>query len=750
MNKPKDINYNKSSKKNRLVFSAIMVSFPIVFFVFIEIILRLFNYGDNYSLFTDLENQKGTEYMVVNPFVGKKYFQKLPSTSPRHDYFLKNKPENGFRVFVMGSSSVYGFPYEENGVFTTILEKRLQDAYPNKHVEVINTAITAINSFTLYDYIDDILKESPDAVLIYAGHNEFYGAFGAGSVERNMNSRSLIRMHLSLMDIKIYQLLNKVINKVRYGDDGYVPEDAVRGTLMKIIAKNKEIVYHSPEYRSCMEDFQKNLHDLVTKATKNKIPVFVSQLVSNVNDLKPFSSISTDSIESAEEVFKKALLLEQQGNFEEANTAYKKAKDLDCIRFRATEEANDIIEKICNENNAHFVPMIQYFEEASPNGIIGKELMTEHIHPNFNGICIFADAFYKSIKQSGIPGDHVDNALIRNKAYYAKNWPFTKLDSLSAHHKIHILVNDWPFKPFKALTSDDYMNAYIPVSLVDSLAFKAVFDVSYSIYDAHLELAKKFKANEKYLLAFYEFYAAALCRPFSLEATLEAATCLMYNADFSLALSFFQQSLDYAETYYAYYNIAEIMFLKQEYSEAIEILNKADNLAETEIEKLDVMKKRHKIYHFSNQYEKVKILGEQIKKVEKDFNTQYPDAKTPYMYLLPNQVEDIVNKAYLAYKEKDFDMALKLFKASLDIKETSLANRSIGDILAMNDDKNALIYYKRAYVDYSNDLPFLYNLAVLYLQYQYVEKAKEVIAEMKRIAPDYKNIKLLEEYINSI
>jgi len=36
--------------------------------------------------------------------------------------------------------------------------------------------MAAINSYALLDMVDEVIQQSPDAVLIYTGHNEYYGA----------------------------------------------------------------------------------------------------------------------------------------------------------------------------------------------------------------------------------------------------------------------------------------------------------------------------------------------------------------------------------------------------------------------------------------------------------------------------------------------------------------------------------------------------------------------------------------------
>ena len=191
MNEQKKPELAKIPKAKRILFNIILLLLPFIILIFLEIILRIVNYGDNLKLFIDFPGKEMQEYKIVNREIGKKYFQKLEYSNPCHDMYLKEKPINGFRIFVLGSSTVLGFPYEESLMFSRILQERLQNSYPEKYIEVVNTALTAINSYTLYDFIDEVLKEEPDAILIYAGHNEFYGAFGLGSAEKPIKYRKL-------------------------------------------------------------------------------------------------------------------------------------------------------------------------------------------------------------------------------------------------------------------------------------------------------------------------------------------------------------------------------------------------------------------------------------------------------------------------------------------------------------------------------------------------------------------------------
>lgn len=73
--------------------------------------------------------------------------------------------------------------------------------------------VAAINSFMLLDFLDEALEQRPDAILIYAGHNEYYGALGAASTVTLSETASLIRLYLWLQHFKTIVLLRDAINR---------------------------------------------------------------------------------------------------------------------------------------------------------------------------------------------------------------------------------------------------------------------------------------------------------------------------------------------------------------------------------------------------------------------------------------------------------------------------------------------------------------------------------------------------------
>ncbi len=171
------------SLRKKRVFFVMVLSLPLVIFILLELLLQLINYGDNLDLFIDAPADF-PQYQMANPKVARRFFNRVTAVpSPPMDLFLKHKPAKGYRIFVLGGSTAAGYPYSANVLFSRILQRRLSDAFPERKIEVINLAMSAINSYALLDFMDEVLNKQADLILIYAGHNEYYGALGVASAE---------------------------------------------------------------------------------------------------------------------------------------------------------------------------------------------------------------------------------------------------------------------------------------------------------------------------------------------------------------------------------------------------------------------------------------------------------------------------------------------------------------------------------------------------------------------------------------
>lgn len=121
----------------------------------------------------------------------------------------REKPAGTYRVFLMGGSTAYGlgglwphiqndYPVLDNSeTIDAYLESILQAALPDRHVEVINAAITSTWTHHSLIYINQAIRGyDPDMILFLDGFNDFYftdpGHDQFGSYSYNLPSRVIM------------------------------------------------------------------------------------------------------------------------------------------------------------------------------------------------------------------------------------------------------------------------------------------------------------------------------------------------------------------------------------------------------------------------------------------------------------------------------------------------------------------------------------------------------------------------------
>lgn len=484
------IKTESKSKKPPKWFYLVLVLIPVLFFVLLEFGLRIFNYGYDFTVFkvvTDYHADK----LFLNPEIPYKYFygtRSVPSALP--DGFDKDKKPNAFRVFVLGGSSTAGWPYVPNASFPRQLKRKLELLYPQNNIEVINLGISAINSYTLRDFIPAILDQKPDLILIYAGHNEYYGALGVGSTVSIGSSRNLVNLYLWLYNFKTTQLLRDFISWV-YGifKDTEKATEASNETLMSQMIGNSLIAYNSDEYWAGIKQFEGNLDDIIEMILDKNVPVIIGKLTSNLREQKPFVSIKTEKYPAAEEVFIKANEELEKGNIEEARKLFFLAKEYDALRFRAPQKINEVISEIGNKFKVPVVDIDSVFRKLSPYELVGYNLTVDHLHPNIDGYRLIADTFYDEMKKRNLlpKGQRADLSEEKADSILKANFPFTALDSTLANFSIIVLTGQYPFVP-KGTPNYKMLN-YKMSSIVDTIAAQ-IFNEQLKWETAHSKLAE--------------------------------------------------------------------------------------------------------------------------------------------------------------------------------------------------------------------------------------------------------------------
>jgi len=529
----------------RVLFSFVTV---VLIFVIGEVLLRVAGYGGEYPLFIKTE-LGGKEKWQVNREVTRRYFNLKDDVIPEasEELFDVERKEKSLRVICLGGSTTAGFPYEVNATFPFQLQYRLRNALLDHYVEVVNLGISAVNSFTVRDLMPEVLQADPDVIVVYMGHNEFYGAYGAASSISFTQNPSLVRAHFALKGYRVYQLLNDVIR----GAGGLFADTETNASLMQRLAEDRTIEKNDAVFRAGVRNFEENLSAIVEMARADTVTVILSTLVSNLADQRPF--VSADfSAPAVREKYLRALSLRENGNTDEAlqllrevtqndstvadahfemgktllmkddslaaREAFVRAREHDMLRFRAPEAINARIAFLAEKHNVPLADMGVVFEAASPEGIPGGTLFHEHLHPNFDGYRLMAQTFFEVMRRLQVlnppkPIAYEPRLLKQSNindilnGYRKTRGSVTDLDLEFGHLRAQLLTNRWPFKSGGDAFEIKPSNTVDPQTA--NLAYRHLKnEISWS--EAHYNLAEYYASQKQYKRAFDELRAVNL------------------------------------------------------------------------------------------------------------------------------------------------------------------------------------------------------------------------------------------------
>jgi len=444
----------------RFFFWAFTILLPFIILLLLELALRIGGYNEGQQeLFVEVPIQ--SEYLVVNPAFVSRYF---PSFTPEvaKSPFLKKKEEDTFRIFVMGGSTTQGFPYNFYSSFSTQLEQRLLMETQGLNIEVINLGMTAVNSFVMWDLSNRLMEYEPDAIIIYAGHNEYYGSFGVGSTQFGFGEGVRLKhMILNLKDCRLYQLIEDIIRPKENNNPN-------NRTLMARVVKESEITLNSESYKSGIKQFEANLSDVLEYFKDESVPVLIGTVTSNIKDQDPLGDD-----ENALKSYKEGNDFFASGLIDSARYAFLEAKEYDAIRFRAPEDINEVIQNAAKEYDAHLVDINIAAAEASESTIQDESFFVDHLHPDWEGHQLIANLYFNELR---LNLKKIGEAYSANLLF--KKSTITPFEKVYADVQVKRLTVGYPFQ--KGLSGEqEYAQfqieyeKYLTRSYLDSLAASA-------------------------------------------------------------------------------------------------------------------------------------------------------------------------------------------------------------------------------------------------------------------------------------
>ena len=563
----------KRSIARTIVTAFATVLVPAIFFVLLELALRAGGYGVNTDLVLELKDDPA-HTCYLNPDSPQRYFSPaLRSIQPSVGFrtFTREKQPGALRIFVLGESTVAGFPFHVNGSFAGFLEDDLRAAYPNRSIEVINCGMTAICSYSVLDFAKQLVRYDPDVFLVYLGHNEFYGALGAGSTSAASITRGVTLFRMSLAKLRTYQLLSNSIFKLR---TAFAKKKAPGGrSLMASMIREKTIRMDDPIHKMAEATFRANLDAILDVAEEHHVRVVLSTMASNLRDLPPFDSAHKDGIDDivrqridAEiqagglDHLEKAVAMDttyaaahyalartldpettngdtSAGADASSRREYIAARDHDVVHFRACTRFNDIIRDVAAAHETPLVDMDAVFAAASPRDTPGLNLFLEHLHPNLHGAMLMAGAFRDAMRHAHmIPPS---NGVQRSYEQTLHDAAITSLDLELAHQRIDAMTGQWPFPK----NCSGFAAEFPPAPAHVAHFAEQVLHKTMGLDAAHEALGHEYLAANNLEPALDEFRALAKIYPVSPAGHINAADILLRLHRPAEAIPYYQTGL---------------------------------------------------------------------------------------------------------------------------------------------------------------------------------------------------------------
>ncbi|MBC8471048.1 MAG: tetratricopeptide repeat protein [Planctomycetes bacterium] len=408
--------------------------FPALLLLVAELSLRTAGYGFFPHAIMKCQVD-GEDAYCDNVKFGWRFFPRNIARESESFVFPANKPDNTYRIFILGASAAQGTP-EPAFSFGRILQEMLHDRYPGVNFEIINTAMTAINSHVVLEIAKDCARHDPDLFIVYLGNNEVTGPYGAGTVYTlPLVNLSVIRTGIALKATRLGQLLTGLADSV--GAEKNTPR-VWRGLEMFL---DNQVRADTPPLESVYRNFQRNIKDIGQIALKSRSKIIFCTVGSNLKDNPPFASLHRSDLTPTEmknwdDIYRQGVEFELTGDYadaieryleaakiddryadlqfrlgrcywvvaeyEKARTKYIRARELDTLRFRADSRINNIIRETANGRVAECIYLTdttEVFEKNSPNAIPGWELFYEHVHLNFKGNYFLAKAVFEQLEK---------------------------------------------------------------------------------------------------------------------------------------------------------------------------------------------------------------------------------------------------------------------------------------------------------------------------------------------------------------
>lgn len=383
------------SRSKTALFWAIFLLLPVILLGMMEGTLRLAGMGGYPPVFRRVGQTSRGELVITDQAGAASFFfanRDRPGYNDQYSFY-EPKSANTVRIVFVGESATKGFPQPRNLAASSFLEAMLQDAWPDRKVEIINLGTTAVASFPVREMMTESLAFAPDLVVIQTGHNEFFGTYGVASVGWAGAKPWRLQLTRFIHSLAIVQALGKFTSR-RPSEDNR--------TLMEQMVGRAQVGMDDWRRTAAVNNLYQNVCEMIARGQARGVPVLICTMPTNERGLAPIGrdpEAAAPGASNARAHFATGTALFAQQHFAAAHTEFLRARDLDPMPWRATSAANDALRRAARDLNARLCDLEGVFQTNSPGGSIGWELMDDHVHPTLRGQALVAEAILESLAQ---------------------------------------------------------------------------------------------------------------------------------------------------------------------------------------------------------------------------------------------------------------------------------------------------------------------------------------------------------------
>lgn len=412
------------SPRRLWLFRLVAALSPVLFFLLLEATLRICGYGHPNAFFLKT-TVNGQRAWIQNDRFAERFLGREMARQPFPLAIPEVRLPNTIRIFVFGESAAFGDPQPEFGL-PRMLEALLDTRFHGAQFEVVNAAMTAINSHAILPIAHDSPAQPGDIWVLYMGNNEVVGPYGAGTVfGLKAPKLALIRCSLALKATRTGQLLERLIAAF---DKRPASKKAWTGMQMFL---SSQVRQDDSKMQRVYANFQRNLDEILAEGRRKGAKIVVSTVGSSLTDCAPFASLhranlSDSDLANWERLYQNGIQAQQAGRAAEAVEQFRqaaqiddtfaelhfrwgqscvalgqqdealqqfiRARDLDTLRFRCDTRLNEIIRKSVSNREAdgiQFVDAETILKPQSSNtlGLASgpTNYFYEHVHLTFEG-----------------------------------------------------------------------------------------------------------------------------------------------------------------------------------------------------------------------------------------------------------------------------------------------------------------------------------------------------------------------------